>query len=124
MLIALYFVIINVLLPQLAVYGHGFFAEVMTYVIMIGGLLMALGAIGIRVSNNLGTTLIGGALRAIGYIFRNLFEGLGWLIRNTLREIPQVYAESKRTFTQMGISSPMSSILSGLVIIILIIIII
>lgn len=124
MLVALYVFVVNILIPELSPYMHALFAEVMTYIIILTGIMIALGAVGMRVSQNLGATVVGGIFRAIGFVCRNVFDGLGWIIRNSLRAIPQVYAESKRTFIQMGLSTIVSTALSVVVVILIIVIII
>jgi hypothetical protein len=124
MLIAAYFFIINVVVPQLAAYANALLEPVMTIIITLAGITMLFGAVGMRISNNLGSTIVGGIFRALGYIARTIINAIGWLIRNTFRIIPRVFNGSRRTFNQMGISPAISNVLAVSVVIIVLAIII
>ena len=96
----------------------------MPIVITLGGILMLLSIVGIRVSNNLGSTIVGGIFRAIGYLVRTIFNAAGWLIRGFFHCIPRVYNGSRRMFGQMHLNAPVSNILAGLLTLLFIAIII
>ena len=103
MLIALYLFIVNVVIPQIGAYAQALLEPVMTIVIILAGIIMLFGVVGMRISNNLGSTMVGGIFRAIGYLCRILIQAIGWIIRNTFRMIPHVFNESKRVFNQIGL---------------------
>lgn len=124
MLIAVYFFIVNVALPQLGAYANALLEPIMTIVITLAGIVMLFGAVGMRISNNLGSTIVGGIFRAIGYLGRILIEAIGWIIRNTFRMIPRVFNGSRRTFNQMGMSPVISNVLAVVAVIVVIAVII
>ena len=66
MLIALCFFIVNVLLPQIAAYAQAFVELIMVIVITMAGIVMLFGAVGMKISNNLGSTVVSGIFQAIG----------------------------------------------------------
>lgn len=124
MLIALYLFIVNVVIPQIGAYAQALLEPVMTIVIILAGIIMLFGVVGMRISNNLGSTMVGGIFRAIGYLCRILIQAIGWIIRNTFRMIPHVFNESKRVFNQLGMNELLSNILAIVVVVAFLIIII
>lgn len=58
MLIALYFFIVNVVLPQIGAYAQALLEPVMVIVITLAGIVMLFGAVGMKISNNLGSTVV------------------------------------------------------------------
>ena len=77
-----------------------------------------------KISNNLGSTVVGGIFRAIGYICRTIITAIGWIIRNIFRMIPRVFNGSRRTFNQIGINALVSNLLAIVVVVIVLAIII
>ncbi len=124
MLIALYLFIMNVALPQIGAYAQALIEPVMVIVITLAGIVMLFGAVGIKISNNLGSTVVGGIFRAIGYICRTIITAIGWIIRNIFRMIPRVFNGSRRTFNQIGINALVSNLLAIVVVVIVLAIII
>ena len=124
MLIALYLFIVNVAVPQLGAYANALLEPMMTIVITLAGIVMLFGAVGMRVSNNLGSTIIGGIFRAVGYLGRTFIQAIGWVLRNAFRLIPSVFNESRRIFNQLGLNAPLSNIFAVLVVIVFVAIII
>lgn len=123
MLIALCFFIVNVLLPQIAAYAQAFVELVMVIVITMAGIIMLFGAVGMKISNNLGSTVVSGIFKAIGYTCRTIIKAIGWIARNIFKMIPLVFNESRRTFRQIG-NDLISNLLAVLVVIIFLAIII
>ena len=124
MLIALYFFIMNVALPQIAVYAEALIEPVMIIVITLAGLVMILGAVGMKVSANLGSTIVNGIFRGIGYVFQAMFHAIGWIVKSSFRLLPRVFAGARKTFTQWGLNSVWSNVLAVLVTVIVLVIII
>ena len=124
MLIALYFFIVNVLIPKLGAYGNALLEPIMVIVITLAGIVILFGAIGIKISNNLGSTVVGGIFRAIGFICRTIINAIGWIIVNTFRMIPRVFNESRRVFNQLGMNTFFSNIFAIIAVIIFLAIII
>ena len=117
MLIAVYLFIVNVAVPQIGAYAQALLEPIMMIVITLAGIVMLFGAVGMKISNNLGSTVVGGIFRGIGYLCRALFQVLGWIIRNTFRMVPRVFNGSRRTFNQIGVNTVISNILAVVVVI-------
>lgn len=124
MLIALYLFIVNVVLSRVGVYAHALLEPIMVIVITLAGIVMLFGAVGMRISNNLGSTVVGGIFRAFGYICRTIIRAISWIVRNIFRIIPRVFNESRRAFIQIGMNDLVSTILAVVVVIIFLAIII
>ena len=124
MLIALYFFIVNVAVPQISAYAQALLEPIMVIVITLAGIVMLFGVVGMKISNNFGSTVVGGIFRGVGYLCRILLQALGWVIRNTFRMMPRVFNGSRRTFNQMGQNAVLSNILAVVVVIVFVAIII
>lgn len=116
MLIAVYFFFTNVVMPQITAYAKAILEPIMLIVIILAGIVMLFGAVGMKISNNLGSTVVGGIFRGIGYLCRIVFQAIGWIIRNTFRMIPRVFNESRRMFNDMGMNTATSNILAIIVV--------
>ena len=99
MLIALYFFFVNVAIPQIGVYAQALLDPIMLIVITLAGIVMIFGAVGMKISNNLGATAVGGS-------------------------IPSVFAGSSQTFNELGLNALLSNILATVVVIVLVAIVI
>lgn len=115
MLIALYFFIVNVVLPQVGAYAQALLEPIIVIVITLAGIVMIFGAVGINISNNLGSTVINGIFRAISYICHNLIQAISWIIQNIFRLVPIVFTGSRRTFIQIGLNPVLSNIFALIV---------
>ena len=115
MLIALYFFMVNEALPQLGAYAEAMLEPVVTIIIVLAGIVMLFGAVGLNISANLGSTIVGGIFRAMGFLVRSLFRGIGWLISHFFRFIPRVFTDTRRSFTSMGLNNVLSNLLAGFV---------
>lgn len=124
MLIALYLFIVNVALPQIGAYAQALLEPVMVIVITLAGIVMLFGAVGLKISNNLGSTVVSGIFRAIGYVCRTIIRAIGWIIRNIFRMIHRVFNGSRRTFNQLGMNALVSNLLSIIVTVVFLAIII
>lgn len=124
MLIVLYFFFINILVPQVVAYLLALLEPLMVIVITMAGIVMLFGAVGMKISNNLGSTIMNGLFRGIGYIFNSLFRAIAWIVRSTFRLLPRVFNESRRAFMQIGLNALVSNLLAVIVAIIFVIIII
>lgn len=124
MLIGLYLFIVNVALPQLRAYAQEFVDLIMICILTVAGIILLFGAVGMKISNNLGSTIVSGVFRAIGYLFRTLIRAIGWVVRGILRLIPRVFEGSRRAFRHNGMTNLRSNILAFLVTLFVIILII
>lgn len=124
MLVTLYLLIVNMVLPQLGSLAYSLLEPVMTIVIIFAGIVMLFGVVGMKISNNLGSTVVNGIFRAIGYICRTIIQGIGWIIRSIARFIPRLFTGSRKMFTDMGLNAVISNILATIVTTIVLVIII
>lgn len=124
MLIALYFFITEVAVPQIGAYALALVKPTMIIIITLAGLTLMFSAVGVKISNNLGSTIVGGIFRGIGFLVRTLFQAIGWIVRNIFRMIPRVFNGSKRTFNQLGINSLLSNLLAAIIVVFVLAIII
>lgn len=124
MLIALYFFFVYVAVPQIGAYSHALLESIMVIVITLAGIVMLFGTVGMKISNNLGSTVVGGFFRGIGYLCRRVFQAIGWIISNTFRLMPRIFNGSRRTFNQMGLNAVVSNILAIIVVIVFVAVII
>lgn len=124
MLIALYYFTMKVALPQIGAYAQELLAPVMTIIITLLGIVLLFGVMGMPISNNLGSTVLGGVFKGCGYIGNLLVRAIGWIIRNIFRMIPRVFTESRRTFRHLGLNTFASNLLAVLTVILVIVIII
>ena len=112
MLLALYFFIVNVALPQIGAYAQALNQPTMIIIITLAGIVMMFGAVGMKISNNLGSTIVSGIFRGIGYVGRSIVRGIGWIVRSITRAIPRVFNGSRRTFVQWGLNQVLSNLLA------------
>ena len=69
MLIAIYMFCVTVVIPKCLVYLAVLFESAMIWFIMGAGMLMLLSAVGVRISNNMGSTIVVGIIMAIGELW-------------------------------------------------------
>lgn len=113
MLIALYFLIMNHLIPTGLAYFNFLSKPTMLIVIALAGLVIIFGAVGFRVSQNLGSTIVGGIFRAIGFVGIQLFHAIGWIVANTFMILPRVYNWMHKTLVDAGANKIVSFLLAG-----------
>lgn len=114
----------NVALPQIGAYAQALLEPIMVMVITLAGIVMLFGAVGMKISNNLGSTIVDGIFKAIAYICQTILRAIGWIIRNIFRIIPRVFYGSRRTFNQICNNALVSNLLAIIVVIIVLVVII
>ena len=124
MLIALYIVIVNHLIPTGLAYFNFLVKPTMLIVITMAGLVIIFGAVGFRVSQNLGSTIVEGIFRAIGFVVSHLFCTVGWIVTRTFMLLPRVYNWTHQSLIDAGANKIVSFILSGLAAILVFVIVI
>ena len=80
--------------------------------IMLVGILVMLSAVGVRVSHNLGATLLAGIFHAVGWTVRTIVQALAWIITGLFRVIPRLHHWTRETLQQAGISPLVSNLLA------------
>ena len=99
-------------IPTIAVYANALFEPTLTIVVMLAGLIMLFGAVGIRISNNLGTTVVNGIFRAIGFVIVGIFRALGWIIRQIAALMPRVFRGTNNALRNVGLNPVASGVCS------------
>ena len=99
MLILVYLFIATIVVPQICYIAPAIFQNTMVVVIILAGIVILFGAVGMKISTNLGSTIVGGIFRGIGAIFRAIGHAIGWIIRS----IPRVYTNCYLILTRRGI---------------------
>ena len=89
-----------VVLPFIGAMFSGVLDEVMGIAITIFGIVLIFGAVGVRISANLGSTIVNGVFRGVGMVA----TGLGRAIYRIARTIPRVYTYTRHQTTLMGMS--------------------
>ena len=112
MLILLFLFIKNWFVPQLGALALSALKPTMIILIICTGIVMLLGSVGMKISANLGSTIVGGLFRGIGWLFNHAFRGIRWLIRSIIRLIPRVYNGCRRNFIEWGLNPVLSTILA------------
>lgn len=124
MLVGLYLALTRVVIPQLGAYLNALLAPVMTIVIILFGLIMVFGAVGIKISENLGSTIFGGIFRGIGFLVRTAFNAIRWIVTRTLRMIPRLFVGSRNAYATMGAGMFLRNLLATITVIIVVAVII
>lgn len=112
MLIMLYLFIVNSVLPMMGAYAMAALEPVMIIVIMLAGIVMLFGVVGVRISNNLGSTVVSGIFRLLGYIGRTIINGIRWIVRSIVNLMPRVFRGSRNFFQSTGLSPAISNFLA------------
>lgn len=99
-------------IPTIAVYANALLEPTLTIVVMLAGLIMLFGAVGIKISNNLGTTVVNGIFRAIGVIIVGIFRALGWVIRQIATLMPRVFRGTNNALRSAGLNPIASGVCS------------
>ena len=124
MLVFLYLIITNVLVPKLGAYANALLGPVMTIVIILFGMIMLCGSIGIKISENLGATIFSGIGRAISFLIRTLIHAVAWIVRSTFRLLPRVFTASRDAYATMGAGPFLRNLLAVLTAIVVLVAII
>ncbi len=124
MIIALCLLIVNVIIPRVLSVVHQLTEPVIVGIIMIAAILIMLSAVGVKISQNLGSTVLKGILGGLGRLGTAIIHGIGWLIRQIARLLPRVYHGSQRWLTQIGMKPGFATVLAVLITVIVLIVII
>lgn len=124
MLIALYFLIMNHLIPTGIAHFNNLVEPTMLIVITLAGLVIIFGSVGFRISQNLGTTVVNGIFHAIGYIVNLLVRAVSWLATTCVHLVVTSFRGSRNAFYRAGINTIVSNLLSLIITIIVLVLII
>lgn len=125
MIILFYNFMAEKFLPRLGSYSIATINALMPAIIILVGMVMLLGAVGIKVSNNLGSTIVKGVFGAVGILVHFIWKGMVALFLWVVGIIPIIYKKSQRVFlNSIGLNHNISSILAFLVVALFVIVII
>ena len=124
MLIMIIMFIATVVMPTAETYISALFEPLMTIVIMLGGFMLLFASVGVRISANLGSTVVGGIFRVISSVATHTLRGIWWVIRYAFNTFPRVYVYSRANYRRMGMSERSSYLLAILTAVLVFIIII
>lgn len=125
MIILFYNFITEEFLPRLGSYSIATINALMPCVIMLAGIVILLGAVGIKVSNNLGSTIVKGVFGAIGILVHLIWKGIVALFLCITGIIPTIYKKSQSIFSNsIGLNKNISSVLAFIVVALFVIVII
>lgn len=123
MIIGLYLLIVSLVIPTLGAYANALSEPVMIIVIILAGIMILFGSIGMKISNNLGSTIAGNIFKAIGYVFKKMIDAIGWIVKKVVNLIPVVFKKS-RTIFRKKCNELVSNVLATLTTILIVAIII
>ena len=112
MLFATYQIMRNVALPQLAVYGQILLEAGIMIFILVMGIIMMFGAVGMRISTNLGSTIFRAIFSAIGWVARQMVRLLSWIVVSILHALPRIFRGSRRMLRGFGVNNIASNLLA------------
>ena len=111
MLIFIVFALITKGLEAARMYGPSVVKYAMVCGIMIAGIVMLFGAVGMRISSHLGSTIANGAFRAIGACFRTLARAIRWLFGM----IPRIFRGIRGWLASLGLAPQIATVIAVIV---------
>lgn len=127
MLIAIYLFITRHLVPNMGTWLNGIGKSVdysMAIVITLAGIVIIFGAVGFRISQNLGATVVNGIFHAIGYVVNLLVRAIVWFVTTCVHLVVTSFRGSRNAFYRAGINTIVSNLLSLIITIIVLVLII
>lgn len=124
MLYLIYQLIKNYVLPTLTVIGTEGFKLVMITVIILAGIILIFASVGVHIHHGLGTTVVDGIFRGIGWIFRQIIRFFTWLFRTISNLIRREYTAIYTALKTKGLNTFLSGLIAGLTSVITLIVII
>lgn len=125
MIILLIHLFTTVVFPWISFQLEGTLNSFIAISITITGCIMILGAVGIKFSANLGSTIFSHIFMGIGFAITHIFIGLWWCIIGFFTKmLPGTFAISRRGYAPLGATPVVSGFLAGITCAIMIILII
>lgn len=115
MLILFYRFCVEWVIPRVGAFTSALVEPIAVITIALAGFGMICASVGLRIFDNLGTTVVNGLFRAIGYVGRSLVQGIAWVFRRVFNLLPMVFTESRRAFGEMGMKTAPRNLLAALV---------
>ena len=124
MIILFYNFMTEEFLPRLGSYSIATINALMPCAIMMAAIVILLGAVGMKISNNLGSTIVKGVFGAVGILVHFIWKGMVALFLCITGIIPTIYKTSQRLFSNIGLNQNLSSVLAFIVVTLFVIVII
>lgn len=124
MFILIYLLFANVLIPNLVEVISALVPSVMACIIVLAGITMILGAVGLKVSTNVGTNIISTLFKGIGYLVKNIFKGVFWIIKSLFGLIPKIFGNIRKFLLSKGARLWLANLIATVAIILFIVILI
>ena len=125
MIILLIHLFTTMFFPWLSFQLEGALDSFLAILITITGCIMLLGAVGIKFSANLGSTIFNHIFMGIEFAITHIFIGLWWCIIGFFTKLlPGTFAVSRRGYAQLGATPMLSDFLAGITCAIMIVLII
>ena len=124
MIIALYNFFMDSFLPTAGVYLRATVYGFGPIVILLIGMMIMLSAVGIRVPANLGSNIVSGLFKGIGFLFKKLTALIALICVGIARFIPKVFYGTREFFSKSPKINPVVGNLLAMLITIIVIVII
>lgn len=121
MIIALYNFFMYSFLPTAGVYLRATINGLGPIIIVLVGMMILLSAVGIRVSANLGSTIVSGLFKGIGFFFKKLIGAIAIIALGIVHFIPKVFYGTRAFISRNFGLKPVASNLFALLVVILVI---
>lgn len=119
MLILIYIIAKNNLVPVIGAILTATIDAMMPIVILCAGIAIMLSAVGIRAGGFFGT-IANGVVRGIGYICRTIISAIGWCLRHLILFIPAFYIGVRNSLRRNGSNEIITNLVSFLATLLLI----
>lgn len=123
-MIIMFLEILKGAIPTAGVYVREIVYASMPIVILLVGMMILLSTVGLKVSNNLGSTMVGGVFKGIGYITKGLIKIVKIIFLWIIGFIPSIFRKTRVFCTGQGIDTVCSNIIAFMVATIVLLIII
>ena len=100
MMIIVYLVCTNIVFPSIEKYASSVLGMMGPFLIAGAGIVLLFGALGFRISQNLGATIVGSLFRAAAYLVQQAARGVVWLVVRVARLIPMVFVGTRRALAK------------------------
>lgn len=114
MLFLLCHLITEFFLPRLGEMAWAMLTPIMVIVITLAGITMLFGAVGMKISTNLGSTIVSAIFGAVAFIGISFVKFLSWLVQRLTTVAVVTFEKSQHKFLSMGLNSIVSTILAFL----------
>ena len=114
----------NYVIPTLAVIGAESFKLIMIIVITIAGLILIFASVGVHIHHGLGSTVVDGIFRGIGWVVRHIVRFFVWLFTSIYNLLKKECTSIYNGLKGKGWNSFLAGLLAGVVTLVTLIVII